>query len=81
MLEYGILQYTMEAYLLRAHHEVEYGVVVEKNYGCISEDNPWFLKMEYSQIAMDHQKQRYHDEVISKEKRKKERERERICHE
>ena len=43
-VEYGILWYTVLACVLRAHNDIQYGVDVEKNYGCISEDNPWFLK-------------------------------------
>ena len=67
----GTLQYTMRLYVLRAHHEVLYGVDVEENDGFMSEDDPWCLKNGLQQKITKHQEQRYNDKVISK-KRKRE---------
>ena len=36
------------AYAVRAHHEVCYDVELEENDGCLSEDDPWFLKIIYN---------------------------------
>ena len=40
------------AYVRKVYREVQYGVNV--NYGCISEDNVVFLKMDYSQKSTEH---------------------------
>ena len=50
------------------HHEAKYGMSVKEKYGCISEDNLWFLKMDYRQIGTDHQEQIDNDKAFSKKR-------------
>ena len=53
MSENATLQDNMCAYVLWAHCEVQYGVDVRNN-GIVIEDNPWFLRMDYSQKVTEH---------------------------
>ena len=44
--------------------------ISRRNNGCISDDIPWFLNMDCSQIGSEHQDQRYSDKVIDERERK-----------
>ena len=52
----------MLAYVLKFHFEVQYYVSIQrKNNQCISEDDKWFLKMDYSQLNTKHWEEMYRE--------------------
>ena len=57
LLEYAILRYIMRAYVLRVHCEVQYGVDIEQNHRHVSEERPYFLKIDSIQRGTEHQQQ------------------------
>ena len=44
--------------------------IFRRNNRCISEDDPWFLKINYSQIGIEHQEQKYNDKIMNERERK-----------